>query len=56
MTSEDRLSDIADYVKFLNQVHSDLPDSCEQISVLGFSQGLLRHSDGWKKPTSPVSR
>ena len=43
MTKEDRLTDIEDYIRYLNNVYSHflpnrLPDNCK-INVLGFSQG-----------------
>lgn len=42
MTKEDRLTDIEDYIHFLNQLHKDIMSRghFENIYVLGFSQGV----------------
>ncbi len=43
MTSEDRLTDIQDYVRYLDQLHRHvlglLPNHPSRVRVLGFSQG-----------------
>jgi predicted esterase len=43
MTSEDRLTDIEDYVRYLDQLHQHvleiLPNQPSRVRVLGFSQG-----------------
>lgn len=43
MTKEDRLTDIADYVAYLDQLYAQFKpqiDSARQVGVLGFSQGV----------------
>lgn len=41
MTREDRLHEIADYVAYLDGLHRHAgPDGAEEVTVLGFSQGV----------------
>lgn len=40
MTREEREADMADYVRFLDQIHSHLPPSPGPELLLGFSQGV----------------
>jgi len=43
MTKEDRLTDIADYVAFLDQLYAQFKElivEAEEVGVLGFSQGV----------------
>jgi predicted esterase len=56
MTKEDRLADIEDYLRYLNQMVRDLiPESCT-VHLLGFSQGVATAcrwvADGTIKPDS----
>lgn len=45
MTSEDRLSDIQDYLKYLNQLSDELNlGQAEDLRLLGFSQGVATGS------------
>ena len=47
MTKEDRLTDISNYINFLNTVYNDLADQVGEntsISILGFSQGAATAS------------
>jgi predicted esterase len=39
MTREDRLSEIEDYVRYLDAVYRDVRPPSERVTVLGFSQG-----------------
>lgn len=47
MTKEDRLTDISNYISFLNQVYNQIKDHISEdvsISILGFSQGAATAS------------
>jgi len=39
MTREDRITEIEDYVRYLDAVHTDVVRSAISVTVLGFSQG-----------------
>lgn len=39
MTKEDRQDDITDYIQFLDQIYSSLPQGNYKIHLIGFSQG-----------------
>ncbi len=55
MTREDRLSEIADYVAFLDHVVDDLDLASGELTVLGFSQGG-HTACRWVSTRSDVSR
>lgn len=56
MTSEERLSEIEDYINFLDQLHSLLAiNPATKTIVLGFSQGAVTASRWLMKGQAPIS-
>ncbi len=60
MTREDRLSDIEDYIEYLDALHAHITDSLEGASptftVLGFSQGVATASRWLERTKVHVDR
>ena len=54
MTSEDRLSDIADNAAYLNQVYNDWIKPNQKVHVLGFSQGVATACRWLAESTFPI--
>ncbi len=56
MTREDRVSEIEDYVRYLDAVYADVVRSAISVTVLGFSQGATTASRWSALGTSKIAR